>query len=50
MLSVEQIAGQRTPGKPSREIRWRGSQPGKIKLADREVKVKRPRLRDKSEG
>jgi putative transposase len=49
-LSAEQIAGRRTPGKPSGEIRWHGSQPGKIKLADREVKVKRPRLRHKSEG
>jgi putative transposase len=49
-LSAEQIAGQRTPGKPSGEIRWHGSQPGKIKLADRGMKVKRPRLRHKSEG
>ena len=49
-LSAEQIAGARTPGKSSGEIRWHGSQPGKIKLADREVKVKRPRLRHKAEG
>lgn len=49
-LSAEQIAGARTPGRPSGEIRWYGSQPGKIKLADREVKVKRPRLRHKAEG
>jgi hypothetical protein len=47
-LSAEQIAGERTPGKPSGEIRWHGSQPGKIKLAEREVKVKRPRLRHKA--
>ncbi|HEY7339098.1 MAG TPA: hypothetical protein VH639_29695 [Bryobacteraceae bacterium] len=44
-LSAEQIAGARTPGKASGEIRWHGSQRGKIKLADREVKVRRPRLR-----
>jgi transposase-like protein len=49
-LSAEQIAGTRTPGKPSGEIRWHGSQAGKIKLADREVKVNRPRLRHKTEG
>ena len=49
-LSAEQIAGRRTPGKPSGEVRWHGSQPGKIKLADREMKIKRPRLRHKSEG
>ena len=36
-LSAEQVAGPRTPGKASGEIRWYGSQPGKIKMADREV-------------
>jgi putative transposase len=50
VLSAEQIAGQRTPGKASGEICWHGSQPGKIKLADRKLKVKRPRLRHKREG
>jgi hypothetical protein len=50
MLSAEQIAGACTPGKPSGEIRWHGSQPGKIKMADREVKLKRPPLRHKTEG
>jgi len=50
VLSAEQIAGARTPGRASGEIRWHGSQPGKIKMADREVKVKRPRLRHKTEG
>ena len=49
-LSAEQIAGARSPGKARGEIRWHGSQTGKIKLADREVKVQRPRLRHKSEG
>lgn len=49
-LSAEQIAGVRTPGKVSGEIRWHGKQAGKIKLADREVKVQRPRLRHKTEG
>ena len=50
MLSAEQIAGARTPGKCRGEIRWHGSQAGKIKLADREVKVRRPRLRHKTKG
>jgi putative transposase len=49
-LSAEQIAGPRTPGKPSGEIRWHGSQPGHVKLADRKVKVQRPRLRHKTDG
>jgi len=49
-LSAEQIAGARTPGKAKGEIRWHGSQRGKIKLADRQVQLKRPRLRHKTEG
>jgi len=50
VLSAEQLAGSRTPGKASGEIRHYGSQPGRIKLADRKVKLKRPRLRHKTEG
>lgn len=50
MLSAEQVAGTRTPGKVSGDIRHHGSQPGHVKLADRKVRVKRPRLRHKTEG
>jgi putative transposase len=49
-LSAEQVAGPRTPGKASGEIRHYGSQPGRVQLADRKVRVKRPRLRHKTEG
>jgi putative transposase len=49
-LSAEQVAGPRTPGKATGEIRWHGSQRGQVKLADRKVRVKRPRLRHKTEG
>jgi putative transposase len=49
-LSAEQVAGPRTPGKASGAIRHYGSQPGRVQLADRKVRVKRPRLRHKSEG
>lgn len=49
-LSAEEVAGPRTPGKSSGDVRWHGSQPGRVKLADRQVQVKRPRLRHKSEG
>ncbi len=48
--SAEQVAGPRTPGKASGDIRWHGSQPGTVALADRKVKVKRPRLRHKTDG
>jgi hypothetical protein len=50
MLSAEQMAGARTPGKARGNIRHHGSQPGCVQLADRKVKVKRPRLRHKTEG
>src|SRR5215813_7771231 len=50
VLSAEQVAGARTPGKVSGEIRHHGSQAGRVQLADRKVKLKRPRLRHKTEG
>ncbi len=46
-LSAEQIAGPRTPGLSSGEIRWHGSQAGRVSLEDRQVSVRRPRLRRK---
>ncbi|HEY6373534.1 MAG TPA: transposase, partial [Candidatus Sulfotelmatobacter sp.] len=49
-LSAEQVAGERTPGRASGDIRHHGSQAGRVQLADRKVKVKRPRLRHKTEG
>jgi putative transposase len=49
-LSAEQVAGPRTPGKSSGDIRWHGSQNGRVSLADRQIKVKRPRLRHKGGG
>lgn len=50
VLSAEQVAGTRTQGKASGEVRWHGSQKGRVALADRKVEVKRPRLRHKTEG
>jgi putative transposase len=49
-LSAEEVAGAQTPGKASGEIRWHGSQNGRVALADRQLRVKRPRLRHKQEG
>jgi putative transposase len=49
-LSAEQVAGARAPGKSGGDIRWHGSQQGRVGLADRQIKVKRPRLRHKREG
>ena len=49
-LSAEEVAGPRTPGRASGEIRHHGSQMGRVQLADRKVRVQRPRLRHKTEG
>jgi putative transposase len=49
-LSAQEVAGARTPGKATGDIRWHGSQSGRVMLADRQMKVKRPRLRHKREG
>jgi hypothetical protein len=49
-FSAEQVARPRTPGESSGDIRWHGSQDGRVSLADRQIKVKRPWLRHKHEG
>jgi putative transposase len=46
----DELAGPRTPGKASGEIRYHGSQSGRVQLADRQLRVNRPRLRHKKEG
>jgi putative transposase len=50
MLSATEVAGARTPGKPSGDVRWHGSQGGRVMLADRQLKVQRPRLRHRKDG
>lgn len=50
MLSAQEVAGERTPGKASGDIRWHGTQSGRVMLADRQLKVTRPRLRHKRDG
>jgi transposase-like protein len=49
-LSAAEVAGPRTPGKVSGDILWHGSQSGRVMLADRQLKVKRPRLRHREQG
>lgn len=49
-VSAQELAGTRAPGKLGGEIRWHGSQAGRVSLADRQIKVKRPRLRHKQQG
>lgn len=49
-LSAEQIAGARTPGRASGEVRWHGRQAGRVSLKDRQVAVRKPRLRQRGGG
>ncbi len=49
-LSAEQIAGPRTPGRSSGEIRWYGNQAGRVSLADGQLSVRKPRLRRREKG
>jgi putative transposase len=49
-LSATEVAGERTPGKPSGDILWHGSQDGRVMLSDRQLKVQRPRLRHRQDG
>lgn len=44
--SAEERAGAKTPGRASGEVRWYGTQGGRLPLGDRQVRVHRPRLRD----
>lgn len=49
-LSAQEKAGARSPGKASGQVRWHGRQEGVVHLAERKLRVSKPRLRHKSEG
>lgn len=46
VCSAEEVAGRKHPGKPAGEVRWHGTQRGRIVLAERKLQIKRPRLRN----
>jgi transposase-like protein len=45
VLSAQEVAGAKHPGRPMGEVLWHGSQPGRIVLGERKLALKRPRLR-----
>ncbi len=49
-LSAQERAGAKSPGKPSGDVRWHGRQEGVVHLAERKVRVDKPRLRHKVQG
>ena len=50
MLSAQQIAGDKQPGKARGGIGYHGSQHGVVSLSERKLRVERPRLRQKGKG
>ena len=50
-LSARQVAGEPQQGKArAGEIGWHGTQPGRVNLKERKIRVQRPRLRKKGCG
>ena len=47
LMSAEQVAGPRHPGKAGGKVRRHGRQRGVVTLSDRKVRVEKPRLRRK---
>lgn len=50
LLSAEQVAGPQHKGKNTGDIRWYGRQKGVVPLAERKLRVDKPRLRSKGKG
>ncbi len=50
MLSAQQIAGDKQPGKVRGGIGYHGSQFGVVSLSERKLRVEKPRLRKKGKG
>lgn len=49
-LSAQEKAGTKSPGKATGQVRWHGRQEGVVHLAERKLRVSKPRLRHKTEG
>ena len=50
VISAQEVAGGKHPGRAQGDVRWHGTQPGRITLAERKLTVKRPRLRTKGKA
>jgi hypothetical protein len=49
-LSAEALAGPPHPGKKGGAVGWHGGETGTVALAERKLRVRRPRLRNKQAG
>ena len=50
LMSAEQVAGPKTPGRKRGQVRWHGRQDGVVALSERKLRVCKPRLRAKGAG
>jgi putative transposase len=50
LLSAQQTAGPKHPGKARGDIGWHGRQHGVVSLSERKLRVEKPRLRKKGQG
>lgn len=48
VLSAMEVAGGKHPGRSASDVRWHGSQRGRIVMEERKLNVTRPRLRSKA--
>ena len=49
-LSARGVAGEKHQGRAKESVRWHGRQAGSVRLSDRKVRVRKPRLRKKGTG
>ncbi len=49
-LSAQELAGPKHPGKAGGAIGWHGQQDGVVSLAERKLRISKPRLRRKGKG
>jgi len=50
LLSAQQVAGLKHPGKARGDLGWHGRQHGVVSLSERKLRVEKPRLRKKGKG
>ncbi len=48
VLSAQQVAGAKHPGRHVGDVRWHGTQAGQVNIGKAKLKVTRPRLRDRA--
>jgi putative transposase len=50
LLSAQQVAGPKQPGRITGDIGWHGRQFGVVSLSERKLRIEKPRLRKKGKG